>query len=45
MVLCRAAFAKEIDRLTFPGMQGGPLVHMICGEGGVLCGGEGGFVP
>jgi glycine hydroxymethyltransferase len=29
MVLCRTAYAKEIDRLTFPGMQGGPLVHMI----------------
>src|SRR5258707_3413192 len=29
MVLCRAAYAKEIDRLTFPGMQGGPLGHMI----------------
>jgi glycine hydroxymethyltransferase len=29
MVLCRAAYAKEIDRLTFPGMQGGPLVHII----------------
>jgi glycine hydroxymethyltransferase len=29
MVLCRAAYAKEIDRLTFPGIQGGPLVHII----------------
>ncbi|HEY4817217.1 MAG TPA: serine hydroxymethyltransferase [Candidatus Acidoferrum sp.] len=32
MVLCHAAFAKEIDRLTFPGMQGGPLVHMIAAK-------------
>jgi glycine hydroxymethyltransferase len=32
MVLCRAAFAKEIDRLTFPGMQGGPLVHIIAAK-------------
>src|SRR6202158_1878273 len=32
MLLCRAAFAKEIDRLTFPGMQGGPLVHMIAAK-------------
>src|SRR3981189_3390557 len=33
MVLCRAAYAKEIDRLTFPGMQGGPLGHMIAAKG------------
>jgi len=32
MVLCRAAYAKEIDRLTFPGMQGGPLVHTIAAK-------------
>jgi glycine hydroxymethyltransferase len=32
MVLCRAAYAKEIDKLTFPGMQGGPLVHMIAAK-------------
>jgi glycine hydroxymethyltransferase len=32
MVLSRAAYAKEIDRLTFPGMQGGPLVHMIAAK-------------
>src|ERR1700736_2758881 len=32
MVLCRAAFAKEIDRLTFPGTQGGPLVHTIAAK-------------
>jgi glycine hydroxymethyltransferase len=29
MVLCKAAFAKELDKLTFPGLQGGPLVHTI----------------
>src|SRR6201997_2569484 len=29
MVLCRTAFAKELDKLTFPGTQGGPLVHTI----------------
>ena len=32
IVLCRAAYAKEIDKLTFPGMQGGPLVHMIAAK-------------
>jgi glycine hydroxymethyltransferase len=32
MVLCKAAFAKEIDRLTFPGLQGGPLVHTIAAK-------------
>jgi glycine hydroxymethyltransferase len=32
MVLCRAAFAKELDRLTFPGTQGGPLVHTIAAK-------------
>src|ERR1700686_1001277 len=32
MVLSRASFAKEIDRLTFPGTQGGPLVHMIAAK-------------
>ena len=29
LVLCRSAFAKELDKLTFPGTQGGPLVHII----------------
>src|SRR6202047_2492407 len=29
MVLCKTAFAKELDKLTFPGTQGGPLVHII----------------
>src|ERR1700756_5390997 len=32
MVLCRAGYAKEIDRLTFPGTQGGPLVHTIAAK-------------
>jgi glycine hydroxymethyltransferase len=32
LVLCRAAFAKELDRLTFPGTQGGPLVHTIAAK-------------
>jgi glycine hydroxymethyltransferase len=32
MVLCKAAFAKELDKLTFPGTQGGPLVHTIAAK-------------
>jgi glycine hydroxymethyltransferase len=32
MVLSKASFAKEIDKLTFPGMQGGPLVHTIAAK-------------
>src|SRR5216683_937525 len=32
MVLSRAAYAKELGRLTFPGMQGGPLVHTIAAK-------------
>jgi glycine hydroxymethyltransferase len=32
LVLCRAAFGKEIDKLTFPGTQGGPLVHTIAAK-------------
>jgi glycine hydroxymethyltransferase len=32
LVLCRSAFQKEIDKLTFPGTQGGPLVHTIAAK-------------
>jgi len=32
MVLCREAYAKELDKLTFPGTQGGPLVHIIAAK-------------
>ncbi len=32
LVLCRSAFSKELDRLTFPGTQGGPLVHTIAAK-------------
>src|SRR5207248_27036 len=31
-VLCKTAFAKELDKLTFPGIQGGPLVHTIAAK-------------
>jgi glycine hydroxymethyltransferase len=29
MILCKAEYAKAIDRMVFPGIQGGPLVHVI----------------
>ena len=31
-VLCREQYAKEIDKTVFPGMQGGPLMHIIAGK-------------
>ena len=32
MVMCQAAWQKELDRITFPGIQGGPLVHVIAAK-------------
>jgi RpiB/LacA/LacB family sugar-phosphate isomerase len=32
LVLCGEKFAKEIDSQTFPGIQGGPLMHVIAGK-------------
>jgi glycine hydroxymethyltransferase len=32
MVLCRTSFAKELDRSLFPGVQGGPLMHVIAAK-------------
>jgi glycine hydroxymethyltransferase len=32
LVLCRAAYAKELDRALFPGIQGGPLMHIIAAK-------------
>ncbi len=32
MVLCRAEHAKAIDSKVFPGMQGGPLMHVIAAK-------------
>jgi glycine hydroxymethyltransferase len=31
-VLCREKFAKDLDRITFPGVQGGPLEHIIAAK-------------
>ena len=32
LVLCRERFAKDIDRALFPGVQGGPLVHIVAAK-------------
>ncbi|HZN53900.1 MAG TPA: serine hydroxymethyltransferase [Candidatus Polarisedimenticolaceae bacterium] len=32
LVLCKAAYAKDLDRVVFPGIQGGPLVHIIAAK-------------
>src|ERR1700692_2291323 len=32
MILCRQQFAAAIDKVVFPGMQGGPLVHIIAAK-------------
>jgi glycine hydroxymethyltransferase len=32
LILCRATHAKAIDRALFPGVQGGPLMHIIAAK-------------
>jgi glycine hydroxymethyltransferase len=32
LILCREEHAKEVDRRLFPGVQGGPLVHIIAAK-------------
>jgi glycine hydroxymethyltransferase len=32
LVLCREAYAKDLDRSVFPGVQGGPLMHIIAAK-------------
>lgn len=32
MVLCNEEFAKKIDKSVFPGLQGGPLMHVIAAK-------------
>jgi glycine hydroxymethyltransferase len=31
-VFCKAKYAKELDKNTFPGLQGGPLMHVIAAK-------------
>ncbi len=32
LVLCRGQYAKDLDRALFPGVQGGPLMHIIAAK-------------
>ncbi len=32
LALCKEEFAKDLDRAVFPGVQGGPLVHIIAAK-------------
>jgi glycine hydroxymethyltransferase len=32
MVLCREEYAKDLDKTVFPGLQGGPLMHIIAAK-------------
>ncbi len=32
LILCREKYAKDLDRSTFPGIQGGPLMHTIAAK-------------
>lgn len=38
MILCREELAKKIDKAIFPGIQGGPLMHIIAAK--AVCFGE-----
>ncbi len=31
-VFCKAQYAKEIDKIVFPGIQGGPLMHVLAAK-------------
>jgi len=32
MIMCREKFARAVDKVIFPGIQGGPLVHVIAAK-------------
>ena len=38
LILCREAWAKKVDMAVFPGLQGGPLMHVVAGK--AVCFGE-----
>lgn len=37
-IICKEKYAKDLDKTIFPGMQGGPLMHIIAGK--AVCFGE-----
>ena len=37
MILCKEEYAKAIDKAVFPGIQGGPLMHVIAAKAVALC--------
>jgi glycine hydroxymethyltransferase len=36
LILCKEEFAKKIDSAVFPGIQGGPLMHVVAAKAVVL---------
>ena len=38
IILCKEKYAKEVDKAVFPGIQGGPLMHVIAAK--AVCFGE-----
>ena len=38
LIICKSAYAKDVDRWVFPGLQGGPLEHVIAAK--AVCFGE-----
>ncbi len=32
LIMCKEEFAKDVDKVVFPGTQGGPLVHVIAAK-------------
>ncbi len=32
IIMCRSEYAKQIDKMVFPGIQGGPLMHVIAAK-------------
>src|SRR5205823_14147134 len=32
LIMCREQYAKDLDRALFPGVQGGPLMHIIAAK-------------